>query len=227
MDGIRLTYTMPAFPDSYLNRVICGDALQLLKELPSKSVDLILTDPPYGDNTAYGTNKTRIAGNEHPLHALEAMSLGYRVLKPNRTAYMFCGMRHLAFIRSFFAAYTPYKMRDVIIWDKVSMGVGFAFRKQYECILVLEKGKPRYRNSKMLNILRYPRIRSNVHPHAKPIELIKALILHSSDEGAIVLDPFVGSGTTGVAALQTGRRFVGVESDIRYYRAAQTRMRAA
>lgn len=74
-------------------------------------------------------------------------------------------MRHLSFIRSFFAAYSRFRGREVIIWDKVLMGLGSGFRKQYECILVLEKGKPQYRNARMLNILRYPRIRSNVHPH--------------------------------------------------------------
>lgn len=226
MNRLRLTYTMPAFPDSYLNRVICGDALQVIKELPPKSIDLIVTDPPYGDNTSYGTKHTRIAGNEHPLVGLQAMSLGYRTLKPNRTAYMFCGMRHFAFIRSFFAAYTPYKLRDVIIWDKVSMGVGYGFRKQYECILVLEKGKPHYRNSRMLNILRYPRVRSNVHPHAKPVSLIKNLILHSSDASNTVLDPFVGSGTTAVAAQQTKRKFIGVEADEKFYRESLKRLRA-
>lgn len=218
---------MPILPACFLNHITCGDAIDIINQLPAKSIDLIVTDPPYGDNTSYGTKHIRIAGNEHPLTALEAMSLAYRVLKPNRTAYMFCGMRHLAFIRSFFASYTPYKVRDVIIWDKVSMGVGYGFRKQYECILVLEKGTPQYRNHRMLNILHYPRVRSSAHPHAKPVELITALITHSSDEGEVVLDPFVGSGTTCVAALHSGRRFVGVESNAEYHRAAQARMRAA
>lgn len=217
---------MPTLPDTYLNRIIGGDAIDVIKQLPLKSVDLIVTDPPYGDNKAYGVHRTQIAGNEHPLIALQAMSRAYRTLKMHRTAYMFCGMRHLQFIRSFFTAYTSYKLRDVIIWDKVSMGVGFAFRKQYECILVFEKGKPLYRNPRMFNILRFQRVRSNLHPHAKPVELIKALILHSSDAGDVVLDPFAGSGTTGVAALQTGRRFVGAESDAGYCRAARARLQA-
>lgn len=215
---------MAVLPDVYLNRIICGDALQTLKDLPARSVDLIVTDPPYGDNTGYGTQHTRITGNEHPLVALQALSLAYRVLKPNRTAYMFCGMRHLSFIRSFFAAYSRYRGRGVIIWDKVSMGLGSGFRKQYECILVLEKGKPRYRNARMLNILRYPRVRSKLHPHAKPVELMKALILHSSDEGDVVLDPFAGSGTTAVVASQTDRRYIAVEADEDYCQLARLRI---
>lgn len=218
---------MPALPNSYLNRIICGDALDVIKQLPPSSVDLIVTDPPYGDNTSYGTQHIRINGNEHPLIALQAVSLAYRALKPNRTVYMFCGMRHLAFIRSFFAAYTLYKLRDTLIWDKVSMGVGFAFRKQYECILVLEKGRPTYRNPRMLNLLHYPRLRSRSHPHEKPIELIKALISHGSDEGDIILDPFAGTGTTAVAALQTDRRFIAVESASSYHRIAQERLQQA
>lgn len=215
---------MPALPDSYLNRIICADAIDVIKQLPPSSVDLIVTDPPYGDNTAYGTQHTRITGNEHPLVALQALSLAYHVLKPNRTAYMFCGMRHLSFIRSFFAAYSRFRGREVIIWDKVSMGLGSGFRKQYECILVLEKGKPQYRNHRMLNILRYPRVRSKLHPHVKPIALIKTLILHSSDEGDVVLDPFAGSGSTLMAAYQARRNFLGVEVNKDYCRVAKRQL---
>lgn len=100
------------------NNIICGDALHIIKQLPDKSVDLVVTDPPYGDNTSYGKYHRTIAGNEHPLVALLAMAECYRVLKANASAYMFCGVRHLGFVRSFFQSYTNYAIRDVLIWDK-------------------------------------------------------------------------------------------------------------
>jgi site-specific DNA-methyltransferase (adenine-specific) len=192
--------------------------------MPSKSVDLIVTDPPYGDNASYGTRRIRIIGNKDPLIALLVMREAYRVLKPDTTAYVFCGMRHLCFLRSFFTQYTRYKLREVLIWNKVSMGLGYAFRKQYECILVLEKGKPRYRNHQMLNLLSYKRVQTLHHPHTKPLDLIKTLILHSSDKRQLVFDPFLGSGTTALASKQLERDYIGIEIDPRYCRIAEERL---
>lgn len=209
-----------------INRIICGDATLLLSQLPKNCVDLIVTDPPYGDNVSYGPHSTRIAGNEHPLLALLVMSLSYRVLKPNSTAYMFCSIRHLDFVRAFFSRYTRFRVREVIVWNKLTMGVGPAFRKQYECILVLEKGKPAYRNPRMLNLLSFRRVRSKDHPHVKPAELIKQLINHSSEERGVVLDPFIGTGTTAVAARELGRHFIGIELDRGYCRIARARISA-
>jgi site-specific DNA-methyltransferase (adenine-specific) len=212
---------MPHLP---LDRVICGDASRILPRLPSQSVDLIVTDPPYGDNVSYGPKNVRIKGNEHPLLALSVMSLCYRLLRRNSTAYVFCSMRKLDFARTFFERHTRFRVREVIVWDKVTINVGPAFRKQYECILVLEKGRPAYRDPRMLNLISVRRVRDHTHPHAKPVELIKHLIRHSSDEGAVVLDPFLGTGTTAVAAREMGRHFVGIEIDDGYCHVARSRL---
>jgi site-specific DNA-methyltransferase (adenine-specific) len=89
-------------------------------------------------------------------------------------------------------------------------GRGHGFRRQYECILVLEKSKPRYRNHGLTNVLRFQRVRAIQHPHEKPVELIETFIRQSSDERGVVLDPFLGSGTTAVAARQLNRDYVGI-----------------
>lgn len=209
-----------------LDRIIRSDASRILPQLAPHSVDLIITDPPYGDNAHYGPQHIRIAGNEHPLLALSVMSLAYRVLKKNSTAYVFCSIPHLDFARTFFYRYTRYRVREVIIWNKLTMGVGPAFRKQYECILVLEKGRSTYHDPKMLNLLNVKRVRSSKHPHIKPVELIKRLICHSSEEGDLVLDPFIGTGTTAVAASESGRHFIGIEVDKIYCRMARARLKA-
>jgi DNA modification methylase len=211
-------------PDLPLDRIIRGDASHVLRQLPNNSVDLIVTDPPYGDNVSYGPRRVRIAGNENPLLALSVMGMAYRVLKRNSTAYMFCSIRHLDFVRAFFSRYTCFRARELIIWNKLTMNVGVGFRKQYECIIVLEKGKPAYRDPKMLNLLSVRRVRDPSHPHAKPVDLVKLLIQHSSTEGSIVLDPFAGTGTTAVAARELGRHFVGIELDANYCRTARARL---
>lgn len=207
-----------------LNQIISGDAHRVLRKLPSKSIDLVVTDPPYGDNIGYGSQNRTIAGNEHPLVALSVMAECYRLLKKNASAYMFCGMRHLGFLRTFFQNYTKYGIRDVLIWDKVVRGRGYGFRRQYECILVLEKGKPRYRNPGLSNVLRFQRVRAIEHPHEKPVALLETLIRQSSDERNVVLDPFLGSGTTALAARQCNRDFVGIELEPNYCTVAEKRL---
>ncbi len=208
-----------------LNQIICGDALHVIRRLPDKSVDLVVTDPPYGDNIGYGVHSRTIAGNEHPLIGLSVMAECYRVLKANASAYMFCGARHLGFLRTFFQTYTKYSIRDVLIWDKMIRGQGHGFRRQYECILALEKGKPRYRSPGLPNVLRFQRVRAIRHPHEKPVELIEALIRQSSDEGNVVLDPFVGSGTITVAAKRIDRRYIGIELDPTYAQISEERLK--
>lgn len=208
-----------------LDRIICGDALHVLKRLPDKSIDLIVTDPPYGDNIGYGIHNRTIAGNKHPLIALAVIAECYRVLKANASAYMFCGVKHLGFLRTFFQNYTKYGIRDVLIWDKMLRGRGHGFRRRYECILVLEKGKPRYCDPGLANVLPFQRIRASRHPHEKPAALIETLIRQSSDTGGVVLDPFLGSGTTALAARQLGRHYVGIELDPGYCKITEERLR--
>src|SRR5947209_3245425 len=125
------SFAQLSMPNLPLDRIIRGDASRILPRLPKHSVDLIVTDPPYGDNVCYGPRRVRIAGNENPLLALSVMSQCFRVLKRNAAAYMFCSIRHLDFIRSFFSRYTNFLTREVIIWNKLTMSVGVGFRKQY------------------------------------------------------------------------------------------------
>lgn len=207
-----------------LDRIYTGDALSVLKGWPDRFVDLVVTDPPYGNAIAYGRAKRRIAGDENPLVGLMAMAEAYRVLKRNSNAYVFADIKHLGFIENFFVRYTGYRIRDVLIWDKAHMGLGYGFRRRYECIFALEKGKPEYRDKGLPNVIAVPRVNTKDHPHAKPVDLIKRLIRTSSDEGEIVLDPFVGSGTTCVAAAALGRRYLGIELSPAYAAIARKRL---
>jgi site-specific DNA-methyltransferase (adenine-specific) len=207
------------------NRIIEGDALEVIRSLPSESVDLVLTDPPYGNNCAYGQNVRRtIANDEHPLVGLQAVAECFRVLKRNRNAYMFLDVKHLPIIHVFFSQYTSYRIKDFIVWDKVHMGMGHGFRKRHEHILVLEKGKPKYRNFGFPNVISTPRISTEDHPHKKPPEVLKPFILQSTDQEALVLDPFCGSGSTCLAAKQLDRRYIGIELDPQYIEVTKRRL---
>ena len=201
-----------------------GCSLELLNHLPDESVDLVLTDPPYGNNDVYGRAYKSIKGDEHPLNALFALAAVYRLLKDNRTCFCFINVQQLPFVESFVIRYTAFKVRDVLVWDKRRMGFGRAFRKRHELILVLEKGQPSYRSRGLANVVACSRVARPQHPHQKPVDLLKTLIGHASDQGDTVLDPFMGSGSTAIAAQAMGRHFIGIELDADYFELARQRI---
>lgn len=102
------------------------------------------------------------------------------------------------------------------------------YMRCYECILMLRKGNAKDINDMTSrNILDVPNVKAGtkVHVCQKPVELMSILINNSSNEGDIVCDPFMGSGSTGVACLETGRRFVGMEIEEQYYNIAEDRIK--
>lgn len=208
--------------------LIEGDCITELKKLPSHSVDLICTDPPYGNDQTYGLDKRTIVGDEHPLIGLLALAESYRVLRRNRCCFFFLDARHLSFVDMFVRRYTEYRVRAYCVWDKKHMGLGFGIRPRHEMILALEKGKPLYASGGFANVIDCARPTTRQpHPHQKPVDLMAALIAHATAPGDVVLDPFMGSGSTGVAATQLGRGFIGIECERRYIELARERIAAA
>jgi len=206
------------------NRLVLGECLEVMKKMPGNSVDLIITDPPYGDNIAYYGNKT-IENNENPLLNCIALVECYRVLKKNKTLYNFTNWKHLPFLNYFITKYTKFKIRHVIVWKKPNFGMGYAFRHQFELILVLEKGNPKYNLTNFSNVQESKYISSkSIHPHQKPLDLLIKIIEHSSKEGDLILDPFCGSGSTCVAAKIKKRRWFGIEINSNYLKIAKNRL---
>lgn len=208
------------------NKIIQGDCLEVIKSLSSCSVDLIVSDPPYGDNVSYGYMNKTIKNNENPLVGCLSLVECYRVLKNNKTLYLFTNWKHLPFLNEFVLRYTKFKIKHLIVWRKKNFGMGYAFRHQFELILVLEKGKPKY-NSKSFSDVQdgsYIVHNKETHPHQKPLDLLTRIIEHSSQSKDLVLDPFCGSGSTCVAAEISGRKWLGIEQDARYAEMARKRV---
>jgi len=201
-----------------LNKIIHGDCIQVMKTFPKNSVDLIITDPPYGDNVTYGFNNKTIRNNKNPLINCTALVEMYRVLKRNKSLYLFTNWKHYPFLTEFILRYTKFKIRHLIVWNKRNFGLGWAFRLQYELILVLDKGDPKYNLKNFSDVQTMNHINHNKvsHPHEKPIDLIIKMIKHSSKEGDVVLDPFCGSGSTCKGADKMGRKWIGIEVDERW-----------
>jgi len=202
------------------NKIIQGDCIKVMKEMPNNSVDLIITDPPYGDNVAYGWNNKTIRNNENPLINCLALVECYRILKRNTSLYLFTNWKHYPFLTEFIFRYTKFKIRHLVVWKKHNFGLGWAFRHQYELILVLEKGKPKYNLTNFSDVQNAKHINHGKlnHPHEKPLDLLTKMIEHSSKKGDLVLDPFSGSGSTCKACENVGRKWIGIELDERWVR---------
>jgi len=205
------------------NKIIHGDCIEIMKDFPNNCVDLIITDPPYGDNVGYGWNNKKIKNNENPLINCSALVECYRVLRRNRSLYLFTNWKHYPFLTEFILRYTKFKIRHLVVWKKHNFGLGWAFRHQYELILVLEKGKPKYNLTNFSDVQSANHINHNKenHPHEKPIDLIIKMIEHSSKEGDLVLDPFCGSGAICLGAREIGRKFIGIELEEKWVRVAR------
>jgi site-specific DNA-methyltransferase (adenine-specific) len=194
-----------------------GDALSLLKDLPSESIDLVITDPPYESlekHRAVGSEKIRRLKSWFdifPNARFEELFLElYRVLKNGSHCYVFCDQETM-FLAKPIAEKCGFKFWKPIIWDKQKIGMGYHYRSRYECVLFFEKGKRNLTNKGTPDVLAYSRV-FNGYPTEKPVDLCEVFVAQSSLPGEIVIDPFMGSGAVGVAALRNGRHFLGSDT---------------
>lgn len=149
----------------------------------------------------------------------------YRVLKQNTHCYIMINPRNLKELQQA-AEDSGFKFQQLIVWDKGNSVPNKYYLNSFELVLMLRKGKAKnINNLGTKNILRVPNIfRGRQHPTEKPVELMQILIENSTQEGDTVLDPFMGVGGAGIASLQAGRDFIGIEIDEKYYKIAESRM---
>jgi site-specific DNA-methyltransferase (adenine-specific) len=200
-----------------------GDAVDWLRALPSESIDLVVTDPPYESlekHRAIGTT-TRLKHSKASSNDWfeifpnarfpELFAAVYRVLKPNTHFYLFCDPETM-FVAKQAADQMDerarFKFWKPLIWNKQRIGMGYHYRAKYECILFFEKGKRKLNNLGISDIIDCPRVIGG-YPAEKPPQVASVLVEQSSQVGELVIDPFMGSGSTGVAAISNGRDFKG------------------
>ena len=152
----------------------------------------------------------------------------FRVLKNGSHCYIMINGRNLTELQ-IAAEKVGFKFVNLLAWRKNNMTPNKYYMQQLEFILLLRKGKARNINDMgTSNCLDIPNIIGNKkHPTEKPIDLMRVFIENSSNENDLVLDPFMGSGTTGVACINTNRNFIGVELDEQYFKIAQDRIKQA
>lgn len=218
-------------PDS----VYLLDCLEGIINIKEESIDLIATDPPYCIN--YSTNNRKdkshdfcspIQNDNNPDMISAYMRECYRILKPNHACYMFCSPKTLCFFTEA-AEKAHFTVKNRIVWVKNKWTAGdlkAQFGQQYEVILLLNKGRAPFYGKRIGDVWHFPRVAGNkqLHQNQKPLELMIQCIEKHSQEGDVVFDGFMGSGTTAVAAMRTGRRFIGFEIEPRYWRMTANRI---
>jgi site-specific DNA-methyltransferase (adenine-specific) len=212
-----------------------SDAVDWLRAQPAESIDLLVTDPAYESlekHRAVGTT-TRLKhskGSSNDWFAVfpnarfgELFSEAYRVLRRNTHLYLYCDAE-TAFIVKPVAEDAGFKFWKPLVWDKKTIGMGYHYRARYEFILFFEKGKRRLNDLGIADVITVPRIHRG-YPAEKPSAVSDVLIKQSSLPGELVADPFMGSGSVGIAALNAGRRFSGCDVNPEAVRLTADRLR--
>ena len=217
-----------------------GDCLEVMRGMADNSVDLVLTDPPYkiitgGDSG--GANSTRpkgmLSGDRKIMPSVPCFSLWlaecYRVLKNGTHAYFMVNSSNLLEMQNTVVA-SGFKIHNLLVWQKNNNTPSQFYMKNCEYVIFARKGKAKWINNigASKTVHSFDNIIGNkVHPTEKPIKLMEFYVNNSSSIGDVVLDPFLGSGTTGVAALNLNRSFIGIEKDLQYFDIATKRINDA
>ena len=212
-----------------------GDCLEVMKDISDKSIDLIVTDPPYliKYKTNYRKDKkhdfcSEIANDGNYELISNYIKECYRILKNDTAMYMFCNCDRVDYFKQELEK-AGFKIKNMIIWVKNNWTAGdlkAQFGKQYEIIFLVNKGRKYFNGKRITDVWNFDRVSGNkqVHQNQKPLDLLEQCILKHSEENDIVFDGFMGSGSTGVACKHTNRRFIGIELDDNYFEIAKKRI---
>ena len=222
-------------------KLINGNCLDTLKNIPNESIDLIVTDPPYpttsrgnagnsGGMLQKDINKKGKVFTYNNINCKEYAPEFYRLLKDGSHCYVMTNHINLIDMLNTFTDVGFHFIKS-LIWNKGNKIMGQYYMSQYEYILFFRKGKgKKINNCGTSDILSIPNKKTkdkdgkNIHDTEKPIELMEVLVNNSSQENELVLDPFMGVGSTGLACIKNNRNFIGIEIDENYFNIAKERI---
>ncbi len=218
-----------------------GDCLEFLRSLPGESIDLVVTDPAYsGMNRHLMLGRGRIVGtyrdagrprgrwfpefHDDPETFRALLGELFRVLRPDRHLYVMFDSYSLLSLGPLVRE--RFEVKNLLVWDKALLGMGHYFRRRHELIVFASKGRRPLARRDIPDILRVPRLTRAPYATQKPVALFSMMIEASAEPGFVVCDPFVGSGSSAVAALGLGCRFIGCDSSAKAVTLARERVAA-
>lgn len=227
----------------------CGDALNLFKEIENATIDVVIADPPYNLGKDYGNNHDLKGFNDYLEFTKEWLAEAKRVLKPTGTIYVFMGVRFISYLYDILDRELGMFFNSWIVWHYTQgLGKTKGFSPRHDDILMFTKSnKPKFNLDKVRIPQKYYRERNNMrganpgnvwefshvhycnpnrqnHPTQKPEGLIERMVLASSDDNDIILDPFSGSGTTLRVCQQLKRYVIGFELNPEYVTGTRLRL---
>ena len=244
--------------EKFINKIIQGDCIEVMQDIPSDSIDVTFADPPFNLKKKYGTYKDEKNADDYLSWCRQWIMEMVRITKPSGSIFIHNIPKWLLYYAGFLNEVADF--RHWIAWDAPTSPMGKTLQPSHYGILFYAKNQ---RENKFYEI-RYPhkrcrkcgyllkdyggkkkilhpfgplvsdnwsdihRIRHNEHrdPHPcqLPVHLLERLILMSTDEGDVVLDPFMGTGTTAVAAARLGRKVIGIDLDPQYVEITQRKL---
>lgn len=202
-----------------LDKIYNIDCLEGMKQIPDGSVDLVLTDIPYGvvNRDSNGLrNLDKAAADVETFNISELTRL--LCAKSKGSVYMFCGTEQVSEIRK--TMVEQGLSTRLVIWEKTNpspMNGEYLWLSGVECCVYGKKSGGTFNLRCKNSVLRYPCGEHDIHPTQKPVDMFRYLVQASSNEGDTVLDPFMGSGTTAVACIKEKRHYIGFELNKEYY----------
>lgn len=221
--------------DAPIGEVTEADCLDAMAAMPAESVDCVVCDPPYGmafrSNMRIERERFDTIENDEgfdPVWQLAWMRAAFRVLRPDRHFYAFCSDHHLGDFRAT-AAEAGFNVKRTLVWvkDAGTMGdLGGDYQHKTEFVVFGHKGRRDLLQGRPPNVIEARRVPPGQmqHPTEKPVRVLRPLVLNSTHPGEVILDPFAGSGSTGVVAQEEGRGFVLIEQVPAYVQIARERL---
>jgi site-specific DNA-methyltransferase (adenine-specific) len=226
----------------------CGDCREIMPTLPNESVDMVWTDPPYGHSNHDGDWNARLnahrgikdqpIANDNPdgMRAIVDFALheASRILRADCCCCCCCGgggpRPTFAWVANRMDG-DGLQFFHSVIWDKINPGLGWRYRREHEMVMVAHRhgGKLAWSGevSAIPNVLKVAKPRNKDHPNVKPVKLVETFVRAHAKPRDTVMDPFMGSGTTGVACMNLGRKFIGIELERQYFDIACLRIENA
>jgi DNA modification methylase len=204
-----------------------GDCIEVMRTLPDQSIDVVLCDIPFGvvNRESNGLrNLDKGKADKLTFSLVDALQECDRLTK--NTIHIFCGTEQISMIRGYFPDYST----RVFVWEKTNpspLNCEHMWLSSIELSVYIRKKGAIFNGFYLSPVYKSPTTINPIHPTQKPVELMEYLIKTYTNEGETVLDFTMGSGSTGVAAMRTNRKFIGIELNLEYYNIATTRIRNA